>query len=334
MEEVRCNLCNSNSTELLIVKNSFNIVRCSKCDLVYVNPRLTKEELKEIYSFSKNYYLDLSQNSIRQKEEIKKFRGYIKIVEKNKKSGRILEIGCALGLFLKVAQEKNWEVYGVEFSNDLAQFAREKFGLNIVTGEFEETEFPSDFLDVAVLWDVLEHMLNPLSTLKRIRKILRKDGYLFLTMPNINGFVPQTTYHLFGKTLGIWEHPSPPLHVYDLSDNTIKKMLNLADFEVIELKSQEIPVSYLVGEGIISKLIRNLKKITCPQTKNMEKSTSHGNRNMKWTNLELVKYLARMFIQRPFYLVLYWIARILKSGNSMFVIARKKGKIKILNKTN
>lgn len=324
MEEVRCNLCNSNLTELLIVKNSFNIVKCSKCGLVYVNPRLTKEELKETYSFAQNYYLDLSQDSIRQKEEIKRFEGYLEIVEKYRNNGRILEIGCALGLFLKVAQEKNWEVYGVEFSNDLAEFARKSFGLNVITGEIEEAKFPSDFFDVVALWDVLEHMLDPLRALRHIREILRKDGYLFLTMPNIDGFVPRTTYYLLAKTFGIWEHPSPPRHAYEFSGKTITNMLKSADFEVIEIRSQEVPVSYLVGEGIISKIIRNLKKITHSKAQNREKSSTQNRRSVNHINLPLIKSGARMFIERPFYLILYWIARILKSGNSMFVVARRK----------
>lgn len=325
-EEVRCNLCNSISTELLFVKDSFNIVKCTKCGLVYVNPRPTKKEIKEIYSFAQKYYLDLSLNQIRQGEEIKRFEGYIEIIEKYKNNGRMLEIGCALGLFLKVAQEKNWEVYGVEFSDDLAEFARRRFGLKAIAGGIEETKFPSDFFDVIVLWDVLEHMLDPINALRCSIKILQKDGYLFLTIPNIDGFVPRVTYYLFGKTFGIWQHPSPPAHTYEFSNKTITKMLELANFEVIEIILKEIPVSYFVGEGIISKIIRNLKKITYPKVKNRKESPSQTKKNKEQTLLSLIKDAGRMFIKRPFFLTLYWIARILKSGNSMFVIARvRKG---------
>ena len=102
--------------------------------------------------------------------------------------GRILDVGCASGLFLQCAFAAGWQVTGVELSNQLCEKAREVLGPNATVhcSPLQSAPLPPASFDVITLWDLLEHVRNPTHFLKLCASLLKPGGYLFANVPNLD----------------------------------------------------------------------------------------------------------------------------------------------------
>ena len=174
MQQVDCDLCGRRDSIPLFTKGGYTIVRCMNRGLVYTNPRLNDESIKALYN--NEYYagkgFDAAVNYCHQHEsalvEVKRsLRRRLACIERYKSKGRLLDIGCAFGDFLTLASQNGWECYGVELSSFAARIGKEDFGLNIVTGPLEEVNLPNEYFDVITLFETIEHLTSPASTLRK-----------------------------------------------------------------------------------------------------------------------------------------------------------------------
>ena len=162
------------------------ILRCRVCRLGYRQLRPSQEELAELYR-------DLD-GRIYEAESTGRFRTaarHMKLVQRySNRPGRLLDIGCASGLFLRCALDANWEVVGIEPSEVLSRKAQEFLGsrAQVHCATLESlTLMPASF-DVITLWDVLEHVPDPVSLLRQSASLLRAGGCLFMNVPNLDSF--------------------------------------------------------------------------------------------------------------------------------------------------
>ena len=228
-ESIRCPLCNSTNEKYLFSKDGFRVVKCNKCELVYINPRLKPDVLEELYNTN-----EISPESYYEKnisQDFKNFTRRLKLIQKyRKKPGKLLDIGCNIGTLMKVAEENGWETVGVEFNKSAAAFGRKRFGLKILDRDFMKIKFKPSSFDVVVMNDVIEHVTNPVATLKEVRRILKKGGVLFMSTPNIDAFLPKITR-------SIWLHLKPNEHLIFFTPKTIKVLLDKTGFEMKEWQS-------------------------------------------------------------------------------------------------
>jgi SAM-dependent methyltransferase len=113
---------------------------------------------------------------------------HLKIVERYQTPSRLLDVGCASGLFLNLARTAGWQVVGVEPSEALFEKAQKALAGR---GELhckilEEADLPPASFDAVTLWDVLEHVPDPLTFMKTCRALLKPGGHLFLNIPNLD----------------------------------------------------------------------------------------------------------------------------------------------------
>lgn len=286
-----CNLCKSFSSEIIFTKNGFNLTKCLTCDLVYVENFVSESELKKMYSFESGYHTTfLDENSQQLKYHLKQGYKYYKMIKKYKKEGRILDIGCSAGFFLKAAKEDGWETYGLELSNDTAEIARRRFGLNVLNGCLIGTTYESNFFDIVTLWDTIEHVDDPLKTMLIVNRILKENGIVAISTPNIDGLFPRLSYKI-GNLIKYWPHPEPPAHLFQFSKKTLDKLLSQAGFEVVEVLHKRIPITYTFGSA---------------------KSLLHSPKSLLYAAVFLPTAL---------------LAPVLRSGDSIFVFAVMKKKI-------
>jgi SAM-dependent methyltransferase len=96
----------------------------------------------------------------------------------------VLDVGCSAGYFVDAAVRRGFDATGVEPSSWLCARARERVGeARIVEGTFEKVAFDRAPFDVVTMWDVLEHVPDPISFLARARAVLRPGGLLLLNVP-------------------------------------------------------------------------------------------------------------------------------------------------------
>jgi 2-polyprenyl-3-methyl-5-hydroxy-6-metoxy-1,4-benzoquinol methylase len=105
-------------------------------------------------------------------------------VEKNRKPGHLLDVGCAFGTFLEFAKDRGWDVKGIEVSPYSSRFAREKRGLDVTTGTLATSNFGKEEFDLVTFWDVLEHVTDVKENLQRASRVLKPGGYVILTTDN------------------------------------------------------------------------------------------------------------------------------------------------------
>lgn len=242
----------------------YTIVKCDSCGLIFVKEPVSPHERRDIYSegyytgrdqcgykdyveeySKKSSFLQLIESFLRKPDRLKRLYRYItrsllwresgsrniEVINKYiEKSGKLLDVGCAFGLFLATAKNSGWDVTGVEISEFASKYAKNKLKLNVITGELEglirDNRIEKNSFDVVTLWDTLEHVCDPSSLLRGVRSVLKDEGLLFLSTLNIDS--------LESKEQGEnWHFFRPPKHLFYYSERTLKHLLNKTGFELI-----------------------------------------------------------------------------------------------------
>ncbi len=241
-----CNLCGATDADLLVLKDGFNVVRCRRCRLVYVSNPPDSQELSRLYSFNGGYHTELTVDAVSVALHEGEAQRYVGILEALRTPGRLLDVGCSTGLFLKAAQRAGWSVKGIEYSNDTADTARGVHGLDVHTGSLDEGALEGERFDVITMWDVLEHVPDPRAMLVRARALLPSEGLLIIKTPNVDGWFPRLSL-LPAGILQFWAHPEPPGHLFQFSRRTVEALLGATGFRVVDVRYGRIPIRYSFG---------------------------------------------------------------------------------------
>ncbi len=265
METVeRCELCGGTEFSPLLrsrdrlhgVGGEFHLVRCPGCRLIFVNPRPDRDEIKDfypaeygphaeatgpshtrrlsplrrrIYSLFYNYPADGKKNGIILKallfpakwalaRNAIPFRG----------EGKILDVGAGSGSFLASMKALGWDPYGVDISPEAVQRAR-GLGIEMFLGEVQEASFPNRFFDVVTMRAVLEHVHQPVETLRAVHRILKNQGMVYIVVPN----VASLNFWLFRN---FWYALETPRHLYAYSPSVMRRVAEKAGFEVRSMR--------------------------------------------------------------------------------------------------
>ncbi|MBP7506963.1 MAG: class I SAM-dependent methyltransferase [Prolixibacteraceae bacterium] len=225
MENVCCNLCGLDDTVLWGNKAGIDIVKCRNCGLIYCNPRPDNSELQKFYS--EEYFIEghYEEDFLRQRMyEIE----IDEIVKRIGRQGRFLDVGCAVGKFLQTLPD-TFEKWGTEFSEDAARMGRDKFNLNIISGQVRDAPLPLNYFDVVQMRGVLEHSQNPYEDLTKIRMVLKDSGLLRISqLPNIGGISARLFKTRFNQV-------KPGEHLYYFTPKTLKLMLDKTGFRIVSI---------------------------------------------------------------------------------------------------
>lgn len=225
------------------------IVKCRNCSLVYTNPM---EDLKKIESA----YEDVEDKEYLQTEKFRKIllSQHLNLVERFSKIGKILDVGAFAGYFLELAKEHGWEGVGVEPSQWATKEAKKR-GVTIVGKTLNDVK-TSKAYDAIVLWDVIEHLPNPKKSMEQIKKIIKKNGIIVMSTPNIDSMFARVT----GSRCPFFIR----MHFILYSPKTLRKLFEDNGFKVIYCGnySRTFPVWYILDHlNINNFLYDNLKKV-------------------------------------------------------------------------
>ena len=143
-------------------------------------------------------------------------------VERHKRPGSLLDVGCGTGEFLRTMAAAGWAVSGVEPSEAAAGCARE---FTVHRGGLADAGFGPGAFDAVTLWQVLEHLPDLPGELGRIRAGLKDDGVLIISVPNIRSLQAAAG----GR---VWFHLDLPRHRWQFSPETLARLLDQAGFRV------------------------------------------------------------------------------------------------------
>ena len=246
-----CVLCNrSYSTVIEHCAGGYQVLKCSGCGLVYVDPIPRKELLEKAYSAE--YYTPWLENQRRKR--IKMWKSRLETLNSFAgKKGKLLDVGCGEGLFLELASKVSWNITGTEISPFAVKYGRVMLDLNILQGELIDIGFPDKTFDAVTMWHVLEHTRNPIIVLREIRRIIKDDGVLIMAVPNLNNIFSQWAYRLVKrKRMHLFDPSDRELHLYHFTTESIKLALEKTCFRIDKIAPDM---------GITQRHIRNLNRI-------------------------------------------------------------------------
>jgi len=259
-----CYYCgNNSSTPVYSIKGFrddqrlFNIVKCDVCSLVYINPRYSEKENFELYQ--KDYFtktaVDPSGNirsfmsdKLRKINDHKIEVGYIK---KFKKKGSILDFGSATGFFLE-ALDGDWDKYAV----DISKFAIKNIEdpkVNTFHGTLIDAGYQDHFFDVIYIGHTLDRIINIKDIIIELKRILKHDGIIVVTLPNIDSIcakIFKSNFRLLYSN-----------HLIYFSPQTLRNFFEDIGFSIITLKYPYFKTSFFSYSGLLKGMAKIVNQL-------------------------------------------------------------------------
>lgn len=245
--EIICPICRSKEVKFFCEKKDFKLYRCFGCDLIFVWP--APGNLAQIYSAAyfkqsaddqradKFGYVDYEQDKEVSRATLAKYLDKICQLAKGRK---IFDVGTATGYFLDMAKDYGWSTSGSEISAYAAAVAKNK-GHDIFLGDLAELKTEEKY-DVVTLWDVLEHLAEPVKYLKLLNERLNQGGLLAINTIDSASWWAK----LWGKN---WQAFLPPEHLFYYSFKNLKILLEEAGFKILEQSKigKHFSLAYICG---------------------------------------------------------------------------------------
>jgi 2-polyprenyl-3-methyl-5-hydroxy-6-metoxy-1,4-benzoquinol methylase len=249
MEYVACNLCGSRDSKVLYPSTlpespaaediehfrctssgygkHYTIVKCQNCGLIYANPHHQANVILH------NYEEVVDKLYLEEREgRVLTFRRNLHPLEKlipPDRSRKLLDVGCYIGVFLEIAQERGWEAWGVEPSHWAVREARRR-GLRVLEGTLDNVHLAEESFDVITMWDVIEHLPDPMRELRESYRLLKKGGLICIHTMNIESPLARLMGHRWPWLM--------EMHLYYFSPRTLSAMLKKAGFTVVKMLNQ------------------------------------------------------------------------------------------------
>lgn len=215
-----CTVCGSTDGTEVIRLPDGAYRQCSRCQMVFASPMppdLAQRNEEGCTASLAFYAGKVDALRGRNRRKLRRFSRY-------RRTGRLLEIGCSAGAALDVARQMGWQVKGVDLCASSSAHARERLGLDVFTGTVEAAAFPDNYFDVVFSNAVLEHLGNPLSTLRECRRILRPGGVFYADTVNWDSY----TRRLLGER---WKYLSPRAHPHLYTPGSVLSLCRHAGLE-------------------------------------------------------------------------------------------------------
>lgn len=251
-KDVSCNICKTNDTvylgrrESLFIRqrllektgdyshSSLKIFKCLRCGLIYPNPMPVPNEaqLQKNFIDPDNYFPTESNE--------KRLLFYKKLLSRiervNGRKGRLLDIGCGRGELVYMAGKAGWDAEGIDTSISFVNFAKDHFGIKANVGKLEDMNFQRESFDVVCLASVLQHVLDPVSLLRDVNRILKKGGLLYMENINNNALIyslGDLYYRFLGQEKTTCLSPTfPSYQIYGFSVPSLRAICGKTGFKI------------------------------------------------------------------------------------------------------
>ncbi|MCL4360738.1 class I SAM-dependent methyltransferase [Candidatus Dependentiae bacterium] len=303
MEEIKCILCNTDSSKIVIQENGYCGKQCS-CSLIFISPRPRIEEIIDIYGHGQ---ANISAESHIGGSFLKRLyaKHTLRILKKFIKKGNLLEIGSGGGYFLDEARKAGFEPHGIELNPVQANYITNNLKIACDQKPLSSNSFDNKMFDVIYHSDVISHFHDPIAEFRTMYKKLNPNGLIIFETGNI-GDIDSKYYKLFTR----FQYPD---HLFFFGEQNLEQLLALTGFTITKISRYSIILQLF--------WLRFLHTI--------RKSTSSNNIQSPNSKIEK-KYSFKKIIKNIYYLFLYclryivgWILPKYKRPQTLIVVAHK-----------
>jgi 2-polyprenyl-3-methyl-5-hydroxy-6-metoxy-1,4-benzoquinol methylase len=253
-----CPTCGSSEARHELDKDHMAVVRCAGCDLVYVSPTFDDSHYKEVYS-STDYQeivrdLGIKSHGYRT-ERFGRERVGLMGQHLTTARPRYLDIGCSTGFVVEAARAQGWDAVGIDLNPSAIEFGRSR-GLDLRAVALEDSGFAAGSFDAVSLFDVLEHLIDPVPTLRACIRLLKPGGIVFVYVPNYDS----ASRFLMGKDAHfIW----PTHHLNYYTPVTLRDLMAREGLETVYVATEGLDLADYLWHGrhVLGKDVGGIEEI-------------------------------------------------------------------------
>ncbi|MBL8163989.1 MAG: class I SAM-dependent methyltransferase [Anaerolineae bacterium] len=230
-EQVPCCVCGAGDLEALAAKDRYGfkmtVAVCRGCGLVQTNPRMNADAYTNFYQQHYRALYSPSQDmaAFFTTRRSKGATIFAFLKEALQSGGLVLEVGCASGGILHAFRERGCRVMGIDLDAEYVAYGRDQHGLDLRAAALDAFE-PEERPNLVLYVHTLEHILDPLEELRRIRDLLPDDGLLYVEVPGVK-YLHRSYEMDFLRYL-------QNAHVYHFSRTSLTNLLHKAGFSIVK----------------------------------------------------------------------------------------------------
>jgi len=291
MEEIKCIFCDTKNKQVVFEENGYKARKCTNCGLIYISPRPSLNETKNLYSYDRK----AAEGHIQAEQEKRLCaKQNIGIIKKFIKNGDLLEIGAGAGFFLDEARKAGFEVFGIELNSFKADFIRNKLNILCEESPLSDSTFNGNKFDIIYHCNVISHFYDPINEFKKINSKLKDNGFLFFETGNMPE-VEEKYYKYFNKF-------NLPEHLFFFAENNLKELLERSGFKFIRMYRysilQQLRIFKKIKKILGSRKYKKEKNIVGKNDKNKNKILSKNTSNSNIRKLKMKVYSYLYFFSR------------------------------------
>ena len=266
-EKQICFICHHKLKKILSFENNNVLFACPHCKLKSLLPLPSQEEINKFYN-KKEYYSqglkelhnDLTVNYDDSSPIIRLYKMHLDNLTKFKPPpAQLLEIGCARGVFLDLAQKARYKIQGIEINQYATEYAKKYFNLDILNDSFEAAELKPVYYDIILAFDIIEHVIDPQKFIKKAYSALKENGILILGTPNSNSLIYKFSENI-AKIIN-YKYPLSRFlgkakeHLNIFNPQNLGLFLEKNDFKLLKIYSYNIPLKNICQINFWQKII-------------------------------------------------------------------------------
>ena len=286
-----CRFCKSDKIKFVLKKEDIHIFKCLDCGVAFLGNNLNDESIKALYGYyGRSAFSDWLSPITKGR-----YQKLLNSFEKYRKNNTIIDVGCGTGHFIQCATEKNWKIDGTEISDEAIKIAREK-RQNVIKGDIASLDLRKEEYDIATLFELMEHAIDPEGIIKKLSYIVRPGGLVYITTPNYNSIMRR----FLGNRWGIFHKE----HLFYFTDKSLTALLSKYKFKIKKVRTENLSLKE------ISKIFKKSRPLDNAKIKKRQENL----RNLTEKNI-------LFFVSRK---VINFILNVFKAGQTIYIFAEKK----------
>lgn len=231
-----CPICTSNKYSKELNKFDIDIYGCKECSHRYSSK--IPNNVGDVYS--DEGYLPEMIEVVDKESDYRKERFGIEryeLIKKFAKGKKLLDIGCGVGHYLQIALKNNFEAYGQELGKDLAIWVRKNLGVTVFDEPIDKIKTDIQF-NVITIFDVIEHVIDPIKFISDAKRLLAKDGIILVLTPNFDSVAITIMKEK-------WQVICPPSHLQYFTHDSVKKLAERVGMDLVHIQTNGIDMGDL-----------------------------------------------------------------------------------------